>query len=76
MNTIEEALNTLISAANVAHSKGVYSMEETHYIYMAISYLNSLQPEQAPAAEEKVVEEPQSPEAPEAPQAPDSPQGY
>lgn len=42
MNSIE-ALNTLISAVNIAHSKGgVYSIEETHYIYMAISFLDSL----------------------------------
>lgn len=44
MNSVAEALNTLISAVNVAHSKGgVYSLEESHYIYLAISYLNSLQ---------------------------------
>lgn len=43
MNSVAEALNTLISAVNVAHNKGgVYSLEESHYIYMAISYLNSL----------------------------------
>jgi len=44
MNSVAEALNTLISAVNVAHNKGgVYSLEESHYIYLAISYLNSLQ---------------------------------
>lgn len=44
MNSVAEALNTVISAVNVAHNKGgVYSLEESHYIYLAISYLNSLQ---------------------------------
>jgi hypothetical protein len=44
MNSVPEALNTLISAVNVAQNKGgVYSLEEAHYIYTAISYLNSLQ---------------------------------
>jgi len=51
MNSVAEALNTLISAVNVAHNKGgVYSLEESHYIYLAISYLNSLQNQAAPAA--------------------------
>lgn len=49
MNSVAEALNTLISAVNVAHNKGgVYSMEETHYIYTAINYLNSLQNQESP----------------------------
>jgi hypothetical protein len=60
MNSVAEALNTLISAVNVAHNKGgVYSLEESHYIYLAISYLNSLQnqaPAQAPAQAAPVVE--------------------
>ncbi len=44
MNSVSEALNTLISAVNLAHGKGgVYSLEESHYIYLAISYLNNLQ---------------------------------
>ncbi len=76
MNSVSEALNTLISAANVAHSKGVYSLEESHYIYLAISYLNSLQQE-APAeapVEETVVEAPVMDEG-SAPMG-DSPQGY
>lgn len=61
MNSVAEALNTLISAVNIAHNKGgVYSLEEAHHIYTAISYLNSLQ-QQAPAP---------APQAPEAPAAP------
>jgi len=49
MNSVAEALNTLISAVNVAHNKGgIYSLEESHYIYLAISYFNTLQ-NQAPA---------------------------
>lgn len=58
MNSVAEALNTLISAVNVAHNKGgVYSLEESHYIYLAISYLNSLQNQatQAPAANTTVA---------------------
>lgn len=52
MNSVAEALNTLISAVNVAHNKGgVYSLEEAHHIYTAISYLNSLQNKEAPAPE-------------------------
>lgn len=57
MNSVAEALNTLISAVNVAHNKGgVYSLEESHYIYLAISYLNSLQNQanQAPTANTSV----------------------
>lgn len=51
MNSVAEALNTLISAVNLAHSKGgVYSLEESHYIYLAISYLNSLQNQSKQAA--------------------------
>ena len=50
MNSVSEALNTLISAVNVAHNKGgVYSLEEAHYIHLAISYLNSLQQPAQPA---------------------------
>jgi hypothetical protein len=50
MNPVE-ALNTLISAVNIAHSKGgVYSMEETHYIYMAISFFDSLKNQTKPEA--------------------------
>jgi len=58
MNSVAEALNTLISAVHVAYNKGgVYTLEEAAHIHSAISYLNSLQA-QAPA------------EAPQAPQAP------
>ena len=46
MNTVSEALNTLVTAVNIAYNKGgVYSMEETHHIYTAIAYLNSLSKE-------------------------------
>lgn len=57
MNSVQEALNTLISAVNIAHNKGgVYSLEEAHYIHLAISYLNSIQhqaqqAQQAPSTE-------------------------
>jgi len=55
MNSVSEALNTLISAVNIAHNKGgVYSLEEAHHIYTAISYLNSLQ-QQAPAPQQEVA---------------------
>jgi hypothetical protein len=61
MNSVAEALNTLISAVNIAHNKGgVYSLEEAHHIYTAISYLNSLQQQApAPAPQEEVA--PQAP---------------
>lgn len=66
MNSAAEALNTLISAVNIAHNKGgVYSLEESHYIYLAISYLNSLQ-NQAKTQEQQALRQ----EAPVAPQAP------
>lgn len=56
MNSVSEALNTLISAVNVAHNKGgVYSLEESHYIYLAISYLNSLQNQPAKKESEPVT---------------------
>lgn len=60
MNSVSEALNTLISAVNVAHNKGgVYSLEEAHYIHTAISYLNSLQqtPQTTPEAAAPTVEQ-------------------
>jgi len=78
MNSVAEALNTLISAVNVAHSKGgVYSLEESHYIYVAISYLNSLQNQEAPAPAptEEVVSAPSVTEAPRASND-EAPQGY
>lgn len=54
MNSVPEALNTLISAVNIAHNKGgVYSLEESHYIYLAISYLNNLQNQAQKAAQVK-----------------------
>lgn len=57
MNSVAEAINTLISAVNLAHNKGgVYSLEESHYIYLAIAYLSSLQ-NQAP----KTQQPPQTP---------------
>ena len=66
MNSVAEALNTLISAVNIAHNKGgVYSLEESHYIYLAISYLNSLQ-NQAKTQEQPAPRQ----ETPVAPQAP------
>jgi hypothetical protein len=64
MKSVAEALNTLISGVNVAQNKGVYSLEEAHIIYNAISYLNSLQnqePAQAPV--EEVMEAPSATEA-------------
>ncbi len=43
MNSASEAINTLISAVNVAHTKGgVYTIEETYYIHMAMSFLERL----------------------------------
>jgi len=66
MNSVAEALNTLISAVNVAHNKGgVYSLEEAHYIYTAISYLNSLQQESAPEQEAPEAQSPTAPMVPE-----------
>ena len=70
MNSVAEALNTLISAVNIAHNKGgVYSLEESHYIYLAISYLNSLQ-NQAKTQEQPQEQPVQRQETPMAPQAP------
>lgn len=66
MNSTVEALNTLISAVNIAHNKGgVYSLEESHYIYMAISYLNSLQNQVK--TQEQPVQRQETPTAPQAP---------
>lgn len=61
MNSVSEAINTLISAANVAHGKGVYSLEESHYIYLAINYLNQLSQEEnsAPAPQPNTQPSPQ-----------------
>jgi len=81
MKSVAEALNTLISGVNVAQNKGVYSLEEAHYIYTAISYLNSLQNQEATPAPAP-VKAPEAPEAVETPmEAPrahtdDYPQGY
>ena len=84
MNSVAEALNTLISGVNVAHSKGVYTLEESHYLYLAISYLNSLSqqeapqqaaPQSAPApVQESVVEVPEVEGTHPAPEQ--APQGY
>ena len=68
-----DSLNTLISAVNVAHNKGgVYSMEETHHIYTAISYLNSLQNKTTDSPKTEPVQ-PESVQ-PEAPQFESEPQ--
>jgi len=59
MKTVAEALNTLISAVNVAHNKGgVYSLEEAHYIHTAISYLNNLQQAQESTESQESAVEP------------------
>lgn len=90
MNTVPEALNTLISAVNVAHGKGAYSLEEAHYIYLAIDFLNNLQQQgnegentdnvnqDSPSHGPDVEEVPQEQSAPQqAPQqAPEQSQGY
>ena len=58
MNSVSEALNTLIAAVNVAHEKGgVYSLKESHHIYTSIEFLESLSQEQA-QAEKTQVEQP------------------
>jgi len=74
MTTVAEAINTLISAVNVAHNKGgVYNLEESHYIYMAISYLNSIQQENpqeaAPEASQQAQQAQQTPTQEAAPEA-------
>jgi hypothetical protein len=79
MNSVKDALNTLISAVNVAHNKGgVYSLEESHYIYTAISYLQSLQDAPAPAAEPVAEPVPEVAPVETAPRATtdEAPQGY
>jgi len=63
MNSVAEAVNTLISAANVAHEKGAYSLEESHYIYLAISFLKKVSnQEEQPAANNPTHVEQVSPE--------------
>ena len=75
MNSVKHALNTLISAVNVAHNKGgVYSLEESHYIYTAISFLQSLQ--DAPAAPEAPVAEVAPVETAPRATTDEAPQGY
>jgi len=65
MKTVAEALNTLISAVNIAHNKGgVYNMEETHHIFMAISFLNNLSQQPAKAEVPETEAEPQEQSAP------------
>jgi len=78
MNSVSEALNTLISGVNVAQNKGVYSLEEAHYIYTAISYLNSLQNQETTSATVPVEEVMKAPVVAEAPRAhaDETPQGY
>jgi len=60
MNSVAEAINTLISAVNVAHGKSAYSLEESHYIYLAINYLNKLSQEGA-AEQAGETQKPQAP---------------
>lgn len=40
--TVTDSINTLIAAANIAQKKGIYSLEESHYIYLAISNISSV----------------------------------
>ena len=63
---VTDAINTLIAAANIAHNKGAYTLEESHHIYMAIAELNSLnqqaqqtQETSQPITNEEVVNAPQ-----------------
>jgi len=46
MNSIDEALNILIGCINIAYNRNIYTMEETHNIYSAITYLNRISEEQ------------------------------
>lgn len=53
MNSIQEALSTLIAAVRVAHDKGgVYTLEESHHICSAIYYLDSLNKPESPKESE------------------------
>ena len=45
MNSVAEAIQTLVNASQLAHSKGVFNLEEAHYIYLAIDYLNKISQE-------------------------------
>lgn len=52
MNETYEAVETLISAVKLAHEKGgIYSLEDCHLIYMAITHLESISkaPDNAPS---------------------------
>ena len=74
MNSVPEALNTLISAVNVAQNKGgVYSLEEAHHIFTAISYLNSLQNQGTPT-EESADNSKETPVTPSSPSVTESPE--
>lgn len=42
VKSVAEAIQTLVSAVQVAQNKGVYSLEEAHIIFLSIDYLNKL----------------------------------
>lgn len=39
MNNVIDAINVLIEGVNVAYSRGVYSMAETHDLHTAIEFI-------------------------------------
>jgi hypothetical protein len=54
MTTVIDAINELIKSANVAQSRGAFTLKEAHDAYVAIDFINSAvtnQPAPPPATE-------------------------
>jgi len=54
MTTVIDAINELIKSANVAQSRGAFSLKEAHDVYVAIDFINSAvtnQPAPPPVAQ-------------------------
>jgi len=41
MTTVIDAINELIKSANVAQSRGAFTLKEAHDAYLAIDFINS-----------------------------------
>lgn len=56
MKTIIDAINELIKGANIAQSRGVYSLKEAHDIYDGIEFINTAIASQNAAQQAPVAE--------------------
>jgi len=63
MTTVIDAINELIKSANVAQSRGAFTLKEAHDAYIAIDFINNAvtnQPAPAPATTPEPVSDKKS----------------